>query len=146
MNRGMQSAAVGIAILAISLCSGILSTSTSASSHYQRYHDESSLNAIFSKQVKPGEQLDRIENFLGVGSRPIGESRDAVLRALNSMNSKVPHRFPDGVHADDLIVGYETDGITQFFQFRDGRLMNHNPKDFEQPMTIYVLNPEVSSR
>ena len=150
MNRSMQSIfaviAVLIALVSLGLSTKILSVSSSPSAHYRQFQDEKSFNTIFSRVVKPHEKIERVEQLVGVGSRQNGESRDRTLRGIKRIATQTPNEFPDGAQDGDIIVGYETDGITQFIQFRDGRLMNHNPKDFEQPMTIFVLNDQSLAR
>jgi hypothetical protein len=63
-----------------------------------------------------------------------------------SMFATIRGRFPspDGYESDEQLLVYkpEDSGLTIFLQFRDGRLINHDVREFGQyapPKAIYNL-------
>ena len=108
-----------------------LASGCSPAKHYRKYHDVKSLCAVLSRQVKSGDSIERVKDLLGPGAVLSGESRDRAANHYAQLTRQRPQVFPDGVVGDDVFVGYDSDAAALALQFRNGRLVNFDPKRFE---------------
>jgi len=82
---------------------------------------------VLHDSMKNGDPITKGRGLLGSG---IAADATEV-----SMLAKIRGRFPspDGYGSDDQLLVYKPGdaGLTNFLQFRDGRLINHNARAFE---------------
>jgi hypothetical protein len=107
-----------------------------ATTHYHLFADEASLNAVLFGQVKPGDSMARLIRLLGAGKPVDEQQRVKLLGTIANFQRQTPASTPDGVEPDDQFLGYEASGMTIYLQFRDERLINFRPEDFERPAGI----------
>jgi hypothetical protein len=99
----------------------------SSESHYRAHHDGKSLYVVLNQSVRAGDSVKKVESLLGVGKDAPGDA----LAAVKKFAAKLPAQYPDGFQETDQVRGYPfDDGATLYMQFRHGKLINHNPKDF----------------
>jgi hypothetical protein len=109
---------------------GLLVTGAGCSpaDHYRKHHDGKSLCAVMHDSVRTGESVEKVQGLLGAGQDVQGKKS---LEPMKKMAAKDPSRWPDGVKDDDRVIEYPIDdGATLWLQFRNGKLINHNPGDF----------------
>ena len=109
--------------------------------HYRLFHDETSFNAVMSRRVKPEDSVAHVTSLLGPGERVSEVDRQQYVRVFEKFRQKSPDLFPHGVNETDGVLNYQLKGLTVQICFRDGKLINFAPKDFEQPMDIKLINP-----
>ena len=96
-------------------------------SRYRRLHDAASLNAIMSRRVQNGDSLSKVELLLG--QVPICVDPRAMRVSIKSARA-FPSDYPQGVQADDEFRTYPMGSGGVYLQFRRGRLINFDPKNF----------------
>ena len=119
------------------LLTALLATGAGCSSadHYRSHKDGQSLYAVMHDSVRRGDSVEKVQGLLGTGQNDEGRK---ALEATKRMAAKNPSGWPDGVRDDDRVIGYPCDeSTTLWLQFRNGRLINHDPDDFAEyePMT-----------
>lgn len=123
----------------------VTSTGCSSAAHYRMHQDGKSLYAVMHDSVRTGDPVERVQGLLGAGENDEGKK---VLEATKKMAAKNPSAWPHGARDDDKMIGYPFgDGATLWLQFRDGKLVNHNPGDFAkyEPM-ISAVSGQAQSR
>ena len=106
----------------------VTSTGCSSAAHYRAHQDGKALYAVMHDSVRTRDSVEKVQGLLGAGQNDEGEK---ALEATKKMVAKKPSAWPDGVRDDDRMIGYPFgDGTTLWLQFRDGKLVNHNPGDF----------------
>ena len=129
-------------LLGLVLVAAIVAVFCNPGLHYQLFHDEISLNAVMSRLVKPEDSVAHVTSLLGRGEQVSEPERQEFVRGFHHFFRKDPDYFPDGVTDDDGILNYRVKGgVTIQIGFRDGKLVNFHPKDFEQPYEIHLINP-----
>jgi hypothetical protein len=114
---------------------------------YERWHratyPELYFYRVLHDSLKYGDPITKVRGLLGSGIA--ADAREV------SMFAKIRDRFPspDGYWSNDQLLVYKPGdaGLTIFLQFRDGRLINHGPREFEQyapPKAIYNLAPSAA--
>jgi len=102
----------------------------SKAKHYRAHHDAESLYATLHKDIKPGDSIERVEELLGIGEPP--RNPEKLVAVTQKFAQRSPQSYPDGVRDGDVFLGYRGGNQTLYLQFREGRLINFNAKDFEQ--------------
>ena len=125
----------------ISLIAAIVAVFFNPGLHYRVFHDEASLNHVLSRLVKPGDSVAHVTSLLGNGERVSETERQEFVRVFQAFSRRSPELFPDGVTDDDGVFNYRLKGVSVQFCYRNGKLVNFDPKDFEQPMQIKFINP-----
>ncbi len=105
----------------------------SPSSRYQREHDVVNLRYLLSTQVVQGDSMRHVKSLLGPGSADDGSYLGVMLSWQSSPNF-IPAASPDGIRAGDLFINYAAKPKPSYpLQFRDGKLVNHDPAWFAGP-------------
>ena len=104
--------------------------------HYHLIGDEASFNAVLSRQVVAGDSMETVTRLLGPGIGVSEAQRVRLVKSVAEFQRQVPESRPDGVKQDDQFLGYEVSGMTIYLQFRDSRLVNFRPEDFETPAEV----------
>ena len=91
------------------------------------HHRPQMIRFSMHRQIAPGETQQSVDAILGPG-RTLPEAEAVpIVRVVR----KYPKDHPDGYADRDRFVRYrETNRVGLILQFRDGRLINHNPDDF----------------
>jgi hypothetical protein len=107
------------------------------------------------QEIRVGDSVERLQSSLGPG-RDLSPTERATFESLAKSNLKANH-LPDGYETSDRLLVYEfqnevhrpfsltgrhaTFRLTTYFQFRDGRLVNHDPRDYQglQPRSVSTL-------
>jgi len=111
-----------------------------ATIHYHLFADEPSLNSVLARQVQPWDSTARVVRLLGAGT-PISETeRQRLLRVIAGFQRQSAAGTPAGVERDDQFLGYEASGMTIYLQFRNDRLINFQPQDFEHPADLHMTH------
>ena len=113
----------------------------SAGGSFRVLHDEASFRRVMATRVRPGSTIAAIEHFLGDGVDVTEEHQRALVAAAEKCSRLAPESWPDGVTADDQFIGYQFDPTTSYLQFRDGVLVNFNPRDYDKPFQFTGLAP-----
>ncbi len=116
-------------ILLILMAALLLNGCASTSEHYRIHGDGPSLFAVMHQEIRNGQSLSQVRSRLGEGL----DIDQAKLREIHErILAKRPSMLPDGVEDKDLFVAWRYDGGPwQTLQFRDDRLVNHNPEHYE---------------
>jgi hypothetical protein len=122
---------IRLALLLIALIGGVLAVIrwNDPAVRYRRDHDAESLNLVMSRRVALGDTVETIEALLGPG-KPVTDSkwRQSVAKFV----ARAPSGYPQGLGDEDEFRGFASGrGVTTILQFRDGRLINFKPSDFE---------------
>jgi hypothetical protein len=122
----------------------VTSTGCSSADHYRSHKDGKSLYAVMHESVRTGDSVEKVQGLLGAGQNDEGQK---ALEATKKMAAKNPSGWPDGVRDDDKMIGFPfDDGITLWLQFRNGKLVNHNPSDFTKyEPTVNAVGSQPSS-
>ena len=101
---------------------------------YRRNHDAASLRAILSRRARNGDTIARIQDLLG----PAKQYTDAGFKsALTAHAHRNPSSFPDGVAEIDAFYEFaEGPNMATILQFRNGRMVNFDPKEFQEPSRV----------
>lgn len=122
---------VGLAtVILIGIAFALVAT---PSVRYRLFGDADSLDAALARQIRPGASQENVVSVLGPGE-PVKDAqkfRAAIRRR--------PHGFPDGVTDRDTFLRYRCAGGATYLQFRDGRLINHDPSRIEAAADVKVL-------
>lgn len=113
----------------------------SASGYFCVLHDEASFRRFMATRVRPGCTIAAIEHFLRDGVVVTEEHQRALVAAAEKCSRLAPESWPDGVTADDHFIGYTFGPTTSYLQFRDGALVNFNPRDYDKPFQFTGLCP-----
>jgi hypothetical protein len=130
-------AVAGVALVLVG--AGVLYR-TSAVLHYRIRHDGKSLYRVLCTRLRPGDSCRKTDSLLGTGKEPSEAQRDRLLEAVN----KCPEFYPDGVLATDVFLDYRYDGSCWMsLQFREGKLVNHDPAQFTryEPLCCLAAPP-----
>ena len=110
----------------------------SSAAHFRAHRDGPSLYAVMHDSVREGDSLAKVERLLGRG---LEDGQKEALKVSKGFAAKDPAKWPDGVNDDDWMVGFRFGELsTLWLQFRDGKLVNHNPADYAkcEPMVNSV--------
>lgn len=128
-----------LGLLAILGC--LLYAGFPAAWHYRLFHDEASLLQILST-TEPGASLTELESRLGLFDRVHDEHRSQLISGYERAANSTPDAFPDGVTDRDEFIRLRMDDAELNLQVRDKRLVNFNPRNFDQPSEpVHLLNP-----
>lgn len=130
----MKQAAIPVLVFVVIVGMSILTTWPSRSleaEHYQRFQDGKSLYSLLSSSIRTGDSLEVVERVLGK-SVPLTEGLDDLRSQLRQQADQYPERSPFGVYDSDTFVTYPVENSNLLLQFRNGYLVNHDPKMFEQ--------------
>ncbi len=120
-------------------CIPMVLTGCNKARHYREYHDGDSLFAVLHSKIKAADGLERVESLLGKGSPP--KSQVKLVKVLQKMAQVRPQGYPDGIKEDDQFVGFDgPNGSTIYLQFRDGKLINFDPKEFSRPPDVRMAS------
>ena len=136
IGAGTSLIAVGIAVC---LIASATVSGCSKAGHYRVHQDAKSLFATLHKEIKPGDSFQRVEELLGKGEPP--QNREKLIAAVKKFAQRLPQSYPDGVRDDDVFLDYRAGNMTVSLQFREGRLINLNPKDFEKVPELVGVRP-----
>jgi len=130
----MKQAAIPILVLVTIVGLAILTSWPSSSleaDHYQKFQDGKSLYALLHSRIYTGQRLNEIEAVLGPAT-PLTEGAAEVRKHLQEEASQFPDRFPQGVYEGDNFVTYQIENGKLLMQLRNGVLVNHDPRLFEE--------------
>jgi len=112
-----------------------------ATIHYHLFADEPSLNSVLAEQVVPGDSIARVVRLLGTGTAISESETQRLLGVIASFRRQTPGSTPLGVEPDDQFLGYEAAVMTIYLQFRNDRLINFEPRNFEHPADLRMIGP-----
>ena len=118
-----------------------LASGCSPAAHYRKYHDVKSLCATLSQQVRSGDSIEHVQKLLGPGTLLSGAGRDQAANHYVRLTRERPKVFSDGVVGDDVFLGYDSEASALALQFRNGRLINFDRKQFEKVPGIPGKSP-----
>jgi hypothetical protein len=124
---------IRVALLMIALIGGALAVArwNDPALRYRRDHDQVSLHAVLSGRIANGDTIERIEAFLGPGKV---NTNPKLRRAAATIAMQSPKESPQGVSDGDEFREYASGpGVLSILQFRGGRLVNFNPRDYAGP-------------
>lgn len=106
--------------------------------HYRLGGSQNALDQSLSRQVRPGDTFERVQELLGrpdtgAAVQATGEKlvRESLSRGLD---------IPDGLESGDRFALWRAGQFSTYLQFRDGRLVNFNPADYAEPWTVSVIS------
>lgn len=120
---------VAVGVVTCFIVSGTV-VGCSKAKHYRAHHDAESLYATLHKEIKPCDSVRRVGELLGEGLPARNPER--LVAVTQKFAQRSPQSYPEGVRDDDMFLGYQGGSGTLYLQFRAGRLINFNPRDFEK--------------
>jgi hypothetical protein len=114
-------AAIGLAVIAV--C--IIALSSPSLVYYYTGTRHAFCRAVRSLNA-PHPTSGELKAAVGAGT-----SVDAS-GMFHRLAAESPEHFPDGVQDGDSFEMYSFPDVTYYFQFRDGRLVNHHPDEFSE--------------
>jgi hypothetical protein len=112
----------------------------SAAAHYRSRKDRESLLKVLREEVSPGDSLEEVQSLLGPGA--VLSNPEDHRQTLRELADRSPERYPDGIEESDEFLVYPTRvGWVEVLQFRNGRLINFNPRQYEEAPSVYVIPP-----
>jgi hypothetical protein len=104
------------------------------SGHYKRNHDAKSIRYLLSRRIKTGDSLERVVSLLGPGELDDGSNLAYKMEWQAGPHDNqyvVPALYPDGFREGDLFINFVAKPYNPYaLQFRNGRLVNHDPTQF----------------
>jgi len=91
---------------------------------YRRTGDAVAFYTVLKNQLRNGDSIRDVSRLLGPGSR---ETDPKAHADSVSYARRTPSENPQGAQDTDVFISWKTTGWTITLQFRDGRLINHNP-------------------
>lgn len=110
----------------------VLLCGCSPAAHYRKHHDVESLFAVLSQQVTNGDSIEHIRELLGPSSPLSGSDKDRAANNFAQLTQQRPQVFTEGVAGDDAFLAYRGGTLVVPLQFRNGRLVNFDPRQFEK--------------
>ena len=102
----------------------------SVSERYKRNGDLASLRCLLSTRIRPGDSLERVVSILGPGELDGGRALEVKLWWQSSPDF-LPGKYPDGFEKNDVMIHYKAGPVLSYaLQFRNGKLVNHNPEHY----------------
>lgn len=98
---------------------------------YRWTSDETAFFQALSRGTTRGQTRESFEALLGPG-KTLNAAEEAVqVKVMKKWEAEKHPDAPDGYRAGDVFVQFKV-GASQYyaFQFRDGRLVNHDPAPF----------------
>ena len=126
-----------LAIVTLAVVATMPSSSLEAD-HFQRFRDGKSLYSILSSSVNSGDSLQDVEALIGAGN-PVVEGREELVIERREAAQWHPQTFPEGVYETDTFVTWPIGDDSVTLQFRNGILVNHDPRfylDYQLPHDI----------
>lgn len=139
LTLGLASAAA----VAMILVAGYFLLTPSA--YFRVLRDEASYSRFMATCVRPGCTMAEIQQSLGDGVVVTEKDRLRLVAVFEEAAKRYPESFPDGAKPSDQFVGYRFGLNTDWLQFRDGVLVNFNPREYDKPIEITYLSPEPAS-
>lgn len=103
---------------------------------YRRNHDAASLRAILSRRARNGDTIARIQDLLGPAKQYTNAGFQSVIIPYAQRNRS---SFPDGVAETDVFYEFaEGPHMKTVLQFRNGRMVNFDPKEFQEPNRVVM--------
>lgn len=130
----MKQAAIPILVLTVIVGLAVLTSwpsGTLEADHYRRFQDGNSLFKLLSSRIKNGDSLEVIEHVLGP-SIPLTDGASDVRALMQADAQQYPERYPNGVYDSDVLTTYPIENSKVLLQLRNGFLVNHDPRMFEQ--------------
>lgn len=130
----MKQAAIPVLVFIVIVGMAILTTWPSRSleaEHHQRFQDGKSLYSLLRSSIRTGDSVEVVERILGK-SVPLAEGLDDLRSQLRQQADQYPERSLFGVNDSDTFVTYPVENSNLSLQFRNGYLVNHDAKMFEQ--------------
>jgi hypothetical protein len=96
------------------------------------------LGEKLSTQVSNGRSPAEVMNILNAEMEPTKEStKESVLKFMK----RDPSLYPDGYqHSDEFFTWWSTDGVGVNLQFRDGKLINHQPQKYQDLSKMVMMS------
>jgi hypothetical protein len=113
--------------------------------YFRIFHDEASYRRFMATCVRPGCTMAEIQQSLGDGVVVTEKGRLRLVAVFEEAAKRSPEFYPDGAKPHDQFVGYKFGLNTFYLQFRDGVLVNFNPREYDKPFEITYLSPEPAS-
>ena len=104
---------------------------------FRVFHDESSFNSVMSRQSSP--TIAEIQSLLGSGVALAEEQRHKLIAATRDFSQQTPESYPDGVTKDDQFLAYDLGSHTSYIQFRDGAIVNFNPREYDANFELSAI-------
>ncbi len=79
--------------------------------------------------------------LLGSGEVITEQQRQRLLKATRNFREQAPEAYPDGTQNGDQFLGYDLGALTTYLQFRNGRIVNFNPRDYDEPAHFSAIAP-----
>ena len=103
---------------------------------YRRNHDPAALWAVLSQRVQNGATVEAVESQLGRGEVCTDPKS---LRSLARLVRLLPGKYSQGYEDGDEFRRYVSGPATLInLQFRGGRLVNFDPREFGSPPTPFL--------
>ena len=130
---------VSAAAVAMILVAGYFLLTTSV--NFRVFRDEASYRRFMANCVRPGCTMAEIQQSLGDGVVVTEKGRVRLVAVFEEVARRSPEFYPDGAKPHDQFVGYKFGLDTFYLQFRDGVLVNFNPREYDKPFEITYLSP-----
>jgi hypothetical protein len=88
------------------------------------------LCGLLHNVVRNGDSLGRVSNVLGVEGVDVDRNEPSLARGLSRVVRTVASSRPSGVRATDEFFHFDFQKIGVVLQFRDGKLINHDPAEY----------------
>jgi len=107
---------------------------------YRWTSDEQAFFQALSRGTMRGQTREAFESLLGPGKTLNATEDAAQVKIMKKWEAEKHPDAPDGYRPGDVFVQFKV-GAGQYysFQFRDGRLVNHDPTPFATALPFTVL-------
>jgi hypothetical protein len=89
--------------------------------------------------TKNGDTRESLEALIGPGKTLDPKGQATYARIMKKWDDEKHPDCPDGYREGDVFVQHKTGGYYSCFQYRNGRLVNHDPAPFENMQTYSTL-------
>ena len=100
------------------------------------FNDERSFNFVLAHEVQSQIALNDLQQLLGPGFIPDEAQRQNLIKATRDFAQQTPDAYPDGTELDDQFIGYEIGSNVHYLQFRSGRIVNFDPREYNHSFEL----------
>jgi hypothetical protein len=138
-RRRLLIASAGVALLAVVVLTAFWQTGRLHGLWFRWTGSEMAFYQAMFRGTKNGDTRESLEALIGPGKTLDAAGQAHYARIMKKWEEEKHPDAPDGYRDGDIFVQYKTGGYLSCFQFRAGRLVNHDPAPFEKMQPFSAL-------
>jgi len=139
-RRRLIIASSGVAILTVAVLTAFWQTGRLHGLWFRWTGSEMAFYQAMFRGTRNGDTRESLESLIGAGKTLDAGGQALYARIMKEFEDEKRPDAPDGYRAGDVFVQYKTGAYFSCFQFRNGRLVNHDPAAFEKLQPFSALS------